>query len=118
MDGVSFRSQYTSPLNLALLTYVVSNMLVGNEENTEAFEITQTGPQLVIHGGAIISLCGADFEFTINGEEVAMWTRHIVPAGSTIAIGRSKGAGCRAYLAVFGGLPTVWVNAPDIKLEC
>ena len=82
-------------------------MLVGNEEKTEAFEITQSGPQLIIHGGAIISLCGADFEFTINGREAAMWTRHIVPARSTIAIGRGKGVGCRVYLAVFGGLPTV-----------
>lgn len=82
-------------------------MLVGNEENTEAFEITHAGPRLIIHGGAIIALCGADFEFTINGKEASMWTRHTVSAGSTVKIGQRTGVGCRAYLAVLGGLPTM-----------
>ena len=82
-------------------------MLVGNEETTEAFEVTHSGPRFVIHGGAVISLCGAVFDFTINGTKVEMWTRHMVPAGAIVSMGARTGSGCRAYLAVAGGLPTV-----------
>ncbi|EXJ84743.1 hypothetical protein A1O3_05415 [Capronia epimyces CBS 606.96] len=92
MDSVSFR---------------IANMLVGNEECVEALEITHAGPRFVIHGGAIIALCGADFDFTINGQKAAMWTRHVVPADSQLVIGSRTGAGCRVYLAIRGGLPNV-----------
>lgn len=98
--------QLLAPLCI-MLTVVVSNMLVGNEHTTEAFEITQGGPQLLINGGAIVALCGADFELAINGKEAAMWTRYILEAGSIVTIGWSKGVGCRAYLAVCSVVCTV-----------
>ena len=88
----------------------MANIIVGNREETEGFEITYAGPHIKFHGPAIIALCGAPFEFSINGEKAAMWARHVISAGSEVQIGPNAGSGCRAYLAVLGGLPNVYVE--------
>ena len=91
MDSVSFR---------------VSNLLVGNDEGTEGFEITLFGPRIKFYSTAAIALCGAAFSMTIDGRPVDTWARHIVKAGSEVVIGEST-FGARAYLSIRGGLPDV-----------
>ena len=86
---------------------LVANMIVGNEEGVEGFEITYSGPTIVFRQDAVIALCGAQFEFTINGDPARLWTRHVVAKGSEVRIGPHTAAGCRAYLAILGGLPNV-----------
>ena len=86
---------------------VVANMLVGNNEDVAALEITHSGPTVFFHRPAVVALCGAAMDVTVDGIEVTMWTRLPIPKGAELVIGAAKGAGCRAYLAVSGGLPGV-----------
>lgn len=43
----------------------------------------------------------------IDGEPFPMWTRVHIRAGQRLKIGKTTGAGCRAYLAIYGGLLNV-----------
>ncbi|CAI4212710.1 unnamed protein product [Parascedosporium putredinis] len=89
------------------LSFRIANLIAGNSETTEGFEISCTGPWIKFHDSAVIVLSGAPFEFSINGKTASMWTRHVLSAGSEIRIGACSGRGCRAYLAILGGLPNV-----------
>lgn len=88
-----------------------ANLLVGNGENVAALEITYSGPIIFFHRPAVVALCGAPMKFTLSGSEVAMWRRICVPKGANISIGATKSDGCRAYLAIQGGLPNVCVSS-------
>ena len=92
MDPVAFR---------------VGNALVGNPLGTEGLEITLDGPDLHFLGPAIIAVCGAPFEIKLDGRRCEMWTRIKILAGQRLKIGKTTGGGCRAYLNIHGGLPTV-----------
>jgi urea carboxylase len=91
MDGLSLR---------------IANLIVGNAEGTEGFEITLFGPKIKFHVDATIALCGAEFPMTIEGKIAKCWTRHHIVAGSELSIGEAC-SGARGYLAIRGGLPKV-----------
>ncbi|WWD21796.1 urea carboxylase [Kwoniella shandongensis] len=91
MDPISFR---------------LANVLVGNDENAEALEVTLVGPELLFHAPAIVAITGGVVEATIGGEKVDMYSRLLVPAGKTLKVG-TVSAGCRTYIAVKGGFPAV-----------
>lgn len=108
MDSVSMRSEsFFQGDRSSILISAVANMLVGNNESTEVLEITYGGPRFTVHGGAVIALCGAEFDFSIDSNPASLWTRHVVQPGSKIEIGNCHGHGYRAYLAFLGGLPNV-----------
>ena len=46
-------------------------------------------------------------EFAIDGKPALMWSRIIINSGQRLKIGKTTGAGCRSYLAVYGGFPNV-----------
>lgn len=96
------RSGAMDPVALA-----VGNILVGNQRGQEGLEITLSGPGLKFHGAAIIAITGAPIEATLDGDVVPMWSRKHLKPGQTLKIGRTTGAGCRSYLAVYGGFPSV-----------
>ena len=50
-----------------------------------------------------IAITGADVPIKINDSTVESWCTHNIQAGDTIAFGYAT-AGCRAYLAVAGGI--------------
>ncbi|MFC0272731.1 biotin-dependent carboxyltransferase family protein [Metabacillus herbersteinensis] len=87
MDTVSFR---------------IANLLVGNDENAAAIEVTLLGPVVMFLQDAFISICGADFPASIDGEGIPLWATIFVRKGSKLRFG-STHTGCRAYLAVAGG---------------
>ena len=89
------------------LAFSIANVLVGNKATIEGLEITLNGPELAFLGEAVVSLCGAPMEFTIDGKDCPMWSRIRVNAGQRMKIGKTTGGGCRSYLAVHGGLPGV-----------
>jgi hypothetical protein len=91
LDSVSFR---------------LANILVGNDETTEGLEITMMGPELLFHAAAIVSVTGGLIDVTIDGKAAETNTRLLVPAGKKLKLGAVK-KGCRAYLAVKGGFPTI-----------
>lgn len=82
----------------------LGNRLVGNPPGDAALEITVAGPTLRFRSDQRVAVTGAPMELTLDGASVAMNTPIEVRAGQTLRIGRLLGAGCRAYLAVAGGI--------------
>ena len=89
------------------LAFQVANYLVGNPPGTEGLECTLDGPELVFLGAAVVAICGAPMELTLDGREISMWARLSIKAGQKMKIGKTIGGGCRSYLAIYGGLPSV-----------
>ena len=61
------------------------------------------------NGPCVLALCGAPFALEVNGELAPLWQALWVPAGSVVrvtmrAAARVAGGGCRATLAIRGGL--------------
>lgn len=81
----------------------LANMLVGNDDGDALLEVTLTGPTLRFARAGTIALGGADFGATLDGECVAPWRAFPVAAGSTLTLGAARD-GCRAWLAVSGGI--------------
>ncbi len=88
---------------LDLFAFRVANMLVGNPDNRAVLEITIMGPQLEVLAEVDIALTGADMGMSLNGQPAQQWASLRVRPGDIISIHQVK-AGCRAYLAVSGGI--------------
>jgi urea carboxylase len=85
----------------------LANVIVGNPQTIESLEITFKGPTLQFYAPCVICLVGAEMDFYINDESVEMFSAIQVKANSIIRIGIAKKGGCRAYLAILGGFPSV-----------
>ena len=83
--------------------FALANVLVGNDPNEAALEITILGPTLRFTEPAVIAVTGADLSLRVNGESAATYRALAVQAGDTVSFGAPV-SGCRAYLAVAGGL--------------
>ena len=81
----------------------IANLLVGNPEEAAVLEITVMGPALEVLVAADIALTGAEMGMTVNGNSVRGWRTLRVHPGDVIRIPRAV-QGCRAYLAVTGGI--------------
>ncbi|KZV81306.1 AHS2-domain-containing protein [Exidia glandulosa HHB12029] len=90
-----------------LLTFQLANILAGNARGAAGLEITLTGPELRFLGPAVVALCGPTVDATLDGAPFPTWSRQYVRAGQSLKIGKLGGGGCRAYLAIYGGLPSV-----------
>lgn len=86
----------------------LANRLVGNPEGAAALEITVTGPGLRCRSAMQVAVTGAPIELTLDGAPLPMNTLVTLQAGQVLRLGRITGAGCRAYLAVAGG-----IDVPD-----
>jgi urea carboxylase len=89
------------------LAFRIGNALVGNAPGKEGIEITLSGPDLRFLGSAIIALTGASMEAKLDGKPFPMWSRQKIEAGQRLSIGKTTGGGCRSYLSIYGGLPTI-----------
>ncbi|XQY91720.1 biotin-dependent carboxyltransferase family protein [Metabacillus sp. HB246100] len=81
----------------------IANILVGNHEGEAAIEITLHGPKLLFEQDQLIAITGGDLTPTIDGKAVPLWRPVYVKKGSEVKFGAPK-IGCRAYLAVAGGM--------------
>jgi antagonist of KipI len=81
----------------------VGNILVGNRENAASLEITLFGCQLRALRNTAIAITGADMAPARNGQPVVMWQSVTIGEGDIISFPRLV-SGCRAYLAVAGGI--------------
>lgn len=89
------------------LAFRIANLLVGNDQGTAGLEITLSGPDMRFLGPATVSLCGAPMDAQLDGQAFPMWTRKRIEAGQRLKIGKTTGQGCRSYLAIYGGLPSI-----------
>lgn len=102
--------RYGVPLSGAMdpFAYVAANVLVTNSLNSACLEITLFGPELKAMAETEIAITGADLSPTINGAEAPMWQTIKIRKGDIISFGTPR-SGCRAYIAVKGG-----INVPEV----
>jgi antagonist of KipI len=81
----------------------LANALVGNAAGAATLECTVIGPELLFAEAALVALCGAAFEATIDGDALPQNRPVLLEAGARLRIGRTL-QGVRGYLAVAGGI--------------
>jgi biotin-dependent carboxylase-like uncharacterized protein len=81
----------------------LGNLLVGNDKNEAGIEITLLGPQIRFREEHTVALTGGDLSPKFNGQPAPMWEAFAVRNGDLLTFGRISN-GCRAYLAVAGGI--------------
>jgi biotin-dependent carboxylase-like uncharacterized protein len=81
----------------------VANLLAGNDEGEAAVEATIIGPRLKSLGKVRVAITGADLSPEIDGKPAPLWRSFDIPEGGILSFGRAK-SGCRAYLAISGGI--------------
>ena len=93
------------PISGALDTfaYQVANLLVDDPLDSAVLEITITGPRLEFLSAGDIAMTGADMGMTLNDTPVRPWQSLRVHPGDILEIHQVT-SGCRAYLAIGGGI--------------
>ncbi|MGD8229235.1 MAG: biotin-dependent carboxyltransferase family protein [Desulfobacteraceae bacterium] len=81
----------------------IANLLVGNKEDEAGLEITLLGPKVKALTDCTIAITGADLQPQLNGKPLQMWGSHIMRHGDILYF-RGPQSGCRAYLAIGGGI--------------
>ena len=76
--------------------------MVGNDDGATALEMTVTGATLRFDSDAVIALAGAEMEARLDGRAIDYWQPLAAKRGAVLALGKIRGAGQRAYLAVRG----------------
>jgi biotin-dependent carboxylase-like uncharacterized protein len=102
--------QYGVPTSGALdgYAYRIGNLLVGNEEGVASLEITLFGCQMRALQDTKVAITGADLAATVNGQPAPTWESLPINRGDVLSFPRLM-SGCRAYLAVAGG-----INVPAV----
>lgn len=98
-------SQYGVPSSGALDTFShrVANLLVGNPGSEASLEITIGGLKLKALREMVVAITGGDLSPALNGEPLEMWSTHLLLEEDIISFKKVR-TGCRAYLALRGGL--------------
>jgi antagonist of KipI len=81
----------------------IGNLLVGNEEGKACLETTIMGLKLKAMKDIVIAVTGGDLLPALNGESLEMWRSRRLAEGDILAF-KGVRTGCRAYLAVSGGI--------------
>ncbi len=85
------------------LSIRIANLLVGNREEGACLEVTVMGLKLKALREVAIAITGGDLSPALNGEPMEMWKNLILVEGDALVFRRLRN-GCRAYLAVSGGI--------------
>lgn len=98
--------------------FALANRLVGNNGGEAVLELTLFGGMYQFEGDGFFSLTGANMAPTLNGAPCPMNRAVAVRDGDTLMLGFAK-SGCRAYLAVAGGIdvPPV-MGSRSTNLKC
>jgi biotin-dependent carboxylase-like uncharacterized protein len=86
-----------------LVSFLLSNRLVGNPDTAAALECALIGPRIEMREESVIAVTGADMPVTVNGQAVPRWTAVPVRAGDVLKLDPSP-RGARAYVAFRGGI--------------
>jgi biotin-dependent carboxylase-like uncharacterized protein len=88
---------------LDAFAFRAANILVGNPDDSAVLEITIMGPRLEILAESDVAITGAEIGMTLNDRPVEGWKSIRTKAGDILDIQQVK-SGCRAYLAISGGI--------------
>jgi antagonist of KipI len=83
--------------------YEISNILVGNYLHEAVLEVTILGPSLNVLGDGVIAITGAELSPHLNDSPLPLWESIPVKRGDKLSFKGPK-RGCRAYVAVGGGI--------------
>jgi antagonist of KipI len=81
----------------------VANLLVGNDETAALLEISLGRAGFRFSEDRLVAWCGGEFEFEAGGENLPPGSACVVRAGETLGVAPA-GRGCRAWLAIAGGI--------------
>lgn len=105
------------------LSFRLANLLLGNQENLPALEITLTGPTLHFYHSCYCALTGSEIEAKIEMSsgvciDVKNGIAFFVESGSKLILKKTGSKGLRSYLAFKGGLnvPTYLNSASTFSL--
>lgn len=85
------------------LSHAIANLLVGNDRDAGALEVTIAGPELRVERQSTIAVAGADLQPTLDGTPIELQKAIACQPGSVLRFGERR-SGARAYVAVSGGL--------------
>lgn len=83
--------------------YCMANLLIDNPYEAAVLEMTMLGGAFRFDVSTWIAVCGADMDAMLNGIRLRPWQAIRVAKGSELVFSYAK-SGCRAYLAVQGGI--------------
>ena len=81
----------------------LANILLGNDENAPVLEMTLMGPVLEFDAELLFAIAGANLQPRLNGRAIELWTVQKAGPGDRLQFAGPL-EGCRAYLAVGGGV--------------
>lgn len=81
----------------------IANILVCNDENAAALEVLIFGLKLKVLKQTVIAITGGDLRPYVNSKPSPMWKSLAVNEGDIIEF-KGTNTGCRAYIAVSGGV--------------
>ncbi len=85
------------------LAFALGNFLVGNPWNTPALECALGGLHIRFERETVVAVTGAQMWAQVNGQNIPPHKAITVEAGDILTLSYTR-AGCRAYIAVAGGL--------------
>jgi antagonist of KipI len=85
------------------ISHRLANLLVGNDADAAALEVTLLGPQLEFEDERVIAVAGAEFEIFVDRKAMPMHAPFVVAAESQLRFGARR-RGARAYVAIAGGI--------------
>ena len=95
----------------------IANCLVCNDLNEAVIEIHFPGPAILFEQKTIIAITGADFNATINGNNVPIYHPLIINKNETLQFQSPKNKS-RCYLAINGGIKLDrWLNSYSTNLK-
>lgn len=81
----------------------VANLLAGNDESAAGLEVTFGGLRLRFSDDRVLAWCGAEFKAAIGSTLIGAGHPAVIYAGEEFSI-ESPTQGCRAWLAISGGI--------------
>lgn len=97
------KNGFTQSGAMDLRSLKVANLLVGNNPECAAIEMTMGGITAELDSDCVIALSGGDFGAKINDTPIRTNKAYPVKSGDILTMGFAK-SGARAYLAVSGGI--------------
>lgn len=98
--------------------YAAANELVGNPAGAAEIEMTLMGMTCLFSASCEFALTGADMDAKLDGISVPRYQRLTADAGQRLTMGMAV-SGCRAYLAVKGGIDVpVVMGSRSTNLRC
>lgn len=95
----------------------IANLLVGNSETEAVIELHFPASTFMFQQPALISITGADFTPSINGDIVPLWQPILVSKHSVLQFSKLR-SGARCYLAIRNGLHLdQWLNSYSTNLK-